>query len=373
VRSHALGADQSIPMARRPHSTDSVRRASSGRTVSGRPAVARYTASKGCRLTEAHAPGKVILLGEHAVVYGRPAIAVPVADVHASVIVEDVGDPGVTIRAKDIGRTLDVSRAPPDEPLCLTARNTLAHIGLSPQDVHLRLTIRSAIPVASGLGSGAAVATAMVRALSAHLGRPLDAEAVSSLVYRTEEIYHGTPSGIDNTVVAFERPVYFRRGHPIQPFAVERPFWLAIADTGAPSLTKASVADVRAAWQREPARVEGVFDRIAAVVDRARQAIERGDVRELGPLMVHNQQLLRCLDVSSPVLEMLIEAALDAGARGAKLSGGGRGGKVIAAIEPADAERVRRGLVAAGAVNVIVTRVGEGDGGSESTDRGAGS
>jgi mevalonate kinase len=329
-------------------------------------------ASKGCRLTQAYAPGKVILLGEHAVVYGRPAIAVPVADVRASVIVEDVADPGVTIRAQDIGCTLDLSRAPLDEPLCLTVRNVLAHVGLSPEDVRLCLTIRSAIPVASGLGSGAAVATAIVRALSAHLGRPLDAETISSLVYRTEEIYHGTPSGIDNTVVAFERPVYFRRGHPIQSFAVERPFWLAIADTGVPSLTKASVADVRAAWQHDPAKYEGIFDRIADVVDRARQAIERGDVGELGPLMVRNQQLLRRLDVSSPLLEALIEAALEAGARGAKLSGGGRGGNVIAAIEPADAERVRRGLLMAGAVNVIVTRVGEGNGGSESTDRGTG-
>jgi mevalonate kinase len=311
-------------------------------------------------ITQAHAPGKVILFGEHAVVYGRPAIAVPVTDVQAKVTVQDVSDPGVIIYAMDIGCTLDVVSAPPDEPLCLTVRNTLAHVGLAPQDVHLSLTIRSSIPVASGMGSGAAVATAIVRALGAHLGGPFDAATVSALAYRTEEIYHGTPSGIDNTVVAFERPVYFKRGQPIDTLEVKHPFWLAIADTGAPSLTKASVADVRAAWQREPARMERLFDQIGDVVDAARRAIEGGDVDRLGPLMDRNQRLLRLLGVSSEAIERLTGGALNAGAYGAKLSGGGRGGNVIAAIWSADVERIRRGLLAAGAKNVIVTCVGEG-------------
>jgi mevalonate kinase len=310
-------------------------------------------------MTQAQAPGKVILFGEHSVVYGRPAIAVPVTDVQAVVTAEDVADRGVTICATDIGRTLDASRARLDEPLCLTVRNTLAHVGSSIEDVHLCLTIRSSIPIASGMGSGAAVATAIVRALSTHLGHRLDAATVSALVYRTEEIFHGTPSGIDNTVVAFERPVYFGRGQPIEIFEVRQPFWLAIADSGAPSLTKESVADVRAAWQRNPAKVEGVFDEIRDVVVAAREAIEGGRVRRLGPLMHANQRLLVLLGVSSPMLERLIEAALGAGAYGAKLSGGGRGGNMIAAVEPPDVEPVRRALLAAGAKNVIVTRVGD--------------
>jgi mevalonate kinase len=314
-------------------------------------------------LTEASAPGKVILLGEHAVVYGRPAIAVPVTEVQAAVSVEDRVERGVTVWAPDIGCTYDASRAPEDEPLCLTVRNTLAYLGLGVEDVRLRVTIRSSIPVASGLGSGAAVATAIIRGLSAHLVRPLDTATVSALAYRTEEIHHGTPSGIDNTVVAYERPVYFCRGGPsagpiMAAFEVARPFWLAIADTGIPSLTKVTVADVRAAWQRDPERYERLFDRIGAVADEARRAIEDGDVRSLGALMNANQRLLRQLALSAPELETLIDVALSEGAGGAKLSGGGRGGNVIAAIEPAHAERIRRAWLAVGAVNVIVTRVG---------------
>jgi mevalonate kinase len=311
-------------------------------------------------LTRAHAPGKVILFGEHAVVYGRPAIAVAVTDVRAEVIVEETrASPGVTLHAGDIGRTIDVADAPDDEPLSLTVRNALARLDTDPADVRLSLAIRSSIPVASGLGSGAAVAAAIVRAFCAHLDRPLDDAAISALVYQTEVIHHGTPSGIDNTVVVYERPVYFRKGQPIETFSVQRPFWLAIADTGLPSLTKVTVGDVRAAWQADPARYEALFDRIGAVADAGRAAIEAGEIAALGPLMERNQRLLRQLDVSSPELEAMIDAARRAGAPGAKLSGGGRGGNAIALIAPENAEQVQRALLAAGAARVIVTQVGE--------------
>jgi mevalonate kinase len=310
-------------------------------------------------LTVAHAPGKVILLGEHSVVYGRPAIAVPVTEVKATALVEETRDaPGVTVCAEDIGCTIDVAQAPPEEPLGVTVRNVLGHLGVGLEDVRLTLTLHSTIPVASGMGSGAAVATAIVRALSAHLGYSLAPAIISSIVYETEKIYHGTPSGIDNTVVAFAQPVYFCRGQPIEAFAVRRPFWIAIADTGVPSLTKETVADVCARRERDPVGCEGIFDQIGALVDEARGAIEGGDIEALGPLMVENQRLLCALDVSLPELEVLIGAALRAGAFGAKLSGGGRGGNMIALLDPSDAKGIEGALFAAGAKNVITTEVG---------------
>lgn len=309
-------------------------------------------------MTRASAPGKVILFGEHAVVYGRPALAVPVTDVQAvATINAGRPEPGVTVYAHDIGRTIDVGHAEADEPLSLTVRNTLSTLGLGLDQVQLAVHLHSSVPVASGMGSGAAVATAIVRALGDHLGRPLDAGTVSSLVYETERIYHGTPSGIDNTVVAFGQPVYFRRGDPITVLEVGHPFWLVIADSGVPSLTRQTVADVRARWQRCPATYEQLFDRIGALVDAAKAAIERGEVGSLGPLMDENQDLLRQLGVSSPELERLIEAALACGAWGAKLSGGGRGGNVVAAVAEESADRVRRCMLGAGAAQAIVTKV----------------
>jgi mevalonate kinase len=309
-------------------------------------------------VTYASAPGKVILFGEHAVVYGRPALAVPVTDVQAVATI-DAGrpEPGVTIRAHDIGRTIDVGRAEADEPLSLTVRNTLSALGLRLEQVRLAVHVRSSIPIASGMGSGAAVATAVVRALGEHLGHPLDAGTVSSLVYETERVYHGTPSGIDNTVVAFEQPVYFRRGDPIVVLGVGQPFWVAIADSGVPSLTRQTVADVRSRWQRCSEAYEQLFDRIGALVDAAKAAIEGSEVESLGPLMDENQALLRQLGVSSPELERLIEAARTGGAQGAKLSGGGVGGNIVAAVAEESVDRVRECLLDAGAVQVIVTRV----------------
>jgi mevalonate kinase len=318
----------------------------------------RGLARKGKEFVIGHAFAKIILFGEHSVVYGRPAIAVPVREVRATVSVENtVPGSGIVIHATDIGRTIDVRNASPDEPLSLTVRNTLAYLEHDTK-LDIALTIHSTIPVASGLGSGAAVATAIVRALSAYLGQPLDAAAASDLVYETEKCFHGTPSGVDNTVVAFEKPVYFRKGHAIETFVVKKPFWIAVADTGLPSLTAQSVGDVRAAWQREPARYNAIFDRIGALVNQARQAIEIGETETLGARMNENQRLLRELDVSSPELEILITAALQAGAVGAKLSGGGRGGNMIALIAPDNAERARYALSRAGAKRVIVTRVG---------------
>jgi mevalonate kinase len=315
--------------------------------VSGKPQVTRASAS-----------GKVILFGEHAVVYGRPALAVPVTDVKAVATV-DAGrsEPGVTIYAHDIGRTIDVGCAEADEPLSLTVHNTLSVLDLRPGEVQLAVHVHSSIPIASGMGSGAAVATAIVRALSKHLGRPLDAGAVSSLVFETERVYHGTPSGIDNTVVAFEQPVYFRRGDPIAILEVGQPFWLAIADSGVPSLTRQTVADVRSAWQRSPEDYERLFDRIGALVDEARAAIEESKGRSLGTLMNENQGLLRRLKVSSPKLERLIDAAHRGGASGAKLSGGGVGGNIVAAVTEESAAQVRKCLLDAGAAQVILTKV----------------
>jgi mevalonate kinase len=313
--------------------------------------------------TFATAPGKVILFGEHAVVYGRPAIAVPVTQVRALARVEPAArGAGLTFVAVNLERRYALAEARRDDPLAEIVRRVLVHLKRTraPDAV---VTLDSSIPIAGGMGSGAACSTAIARALSAYLnrGRPLDDDTINDLVYQVEKLHHGTPSGIDNTVIAYNRLVYFKRGELIQTFNVPAPFQLAVADTGIRSPTKIAVGDVRKAWEAEPARYERLFDSIGTLAHDARLALEEGAVDKLGWLMHTNHVLLRQIGVSCPELDALAEAAEAAGSAGAKLSGGGRGGNLIALVNAANVDLVKEALLRAGAKSVMVTMVGEGE------------
>ena len=189
-------------------------------------------------MTTASAPGKIILVGEHAVVYGRPAIAVPLWDVTATAtITERTAGVGCLLVAHDLGMRLPLAAAAPDQPLALVVRLALVQLG-QPSNPNWQIDLRSAIPVASGLGSGAALSAALVRALYQHVGRRVSPAQVSELVYESERFYHGTPSGIDNTVIAYGQPIWFIKGEPPVPFTLTRPLTLAIADSGIAAPTK---------------------------------------------------------------------------------------------------------------------------------------
>jgi len=371
------------------------------------------------------APGKIILFGEHAVVYGQPALAVPVTQVQAVATIlpaparrapsaplqggfaQDGGDVSpeakrsgegeLWIEALNVGRRYQLSHAALDDVLAAAVRLTCAHIG-APVPAGVVLSIDSTIPIASGLGSGAAVCTAIIRALAEYLGHPISNSQISNLVFQTEQILHGAPSGIDNTVIAYGQPVYFVKGQPPVPFTVAQPFRLLIGDTGLASLTKIAVGDVRAGWQKEPERYEKIFVAIGGIARQTRAIIEgpqtlesvlkrsptasprlaEGPVlseaegtrtlselkdafletfRVLGDLMNRNHALLQQLDVSCPELDALVSAARDAGALGAKLSGGGRGGNMLALVTDDTEQAVRAALERAGAKGVIGTTV----------------
>jgi mevalonate kinase len=230
----------------------------------------------------------------------------------------------------------------------------LSHVSPFP---NLEIKITSTIPVASGLGSGAAVTVALTRALASHLNYAMTDEAVNAFAYEIEKLHHGTPSGIDNTVVTYARPVYFVKGQPIETFKAGEPFTIVIADTGIPAPTKESVGDVRKLWQANQKHWEKVFDEVADISFAARRVIEEGWIKMLGVLMDENHAWLQQMTVSSPELDHLVETARRAGAMGAKLSGGGRGGNMIALVSPEMAEEVSLALKEAGARNTIVTQV----------------
>lgn len=336
-------------------------------------------------MTTASAPGKIILFGEHAVVYGRPALAVPVTQVHADVEILGISplgssdSAGIWIHAPNIHLHAELNTLPSDHPIASVIHNFLFLARTSPSPLRpypyghtspggggdggegrfpdLQIKITSTIPVASGLGSGAAVTVALVRALSSHLSFPMTDEQVNAFAYEIEKLHHGTPSGIDNTVVTYAKPVYFIKGQPIETFAVGTPFTIVIGDTGTSAPTRESVGDVRKLWEADKAKWEKIFDQVGEIVKNAREKIETGDWRLLGTLMNQNHTLLQEMTVSSPELDILVSAARQAGALGAKLSGGGRGGNMIALVEPEKAEVVAKSLLAAGARNTIITQV----------------
>lgn len=309
-------------------------------------------------MTLASASGKAILFGEHAVVYGQPAIAVPLSQIRTTVQVEslDPGTTGVLIDAPDISQSYWLHEAGRDDPLASAVRLTLDELGMeAPVDVHL--TIHSQLPIASGLGSSAAVSVAVIRALSAHLAKPLEVETISKIAYTVECIHHGTPSGIDNTVVAYEKPVYFVREHKPELIPISTPLNLVIGDTGVAISTTIPVSLLRERWEQDPGTYGKWFEEIGEIVIKARTILETGSIESLGALMDQNQILLEDMGLSSLELQRLIGAARESGALGAKLSGAGMGGIMLALVEPDSAQIVETALRKAGAKQVFITEV----------------
>ena len=309
------------------------------------------------------APGKIILFGEHAVVYGQPAIAIPVTKVKATArvypeIERKAGRIG--IQASDINLRASLADLPKDHPISTAIKLTLDE--LKPDHIPaLTIQISSTIPISGGMGSSAAVSIAIMRGLSAFLGRPLSDETISDLAYEVEKFHHGTPSGIDNTVIAFQAPIFFQRGRPIALLNISKPTHWVIADTGERTPTHETVADVRAFHEAEPEQTVDIFKKIGITAQKARTILEFGDVDTLGALMNENQHLLEALGVSNQKIDDLIKVALDAGAAGAKLSGGGRGGNIIALAQADNQELIGNALKEAGATRVITTMLSESE------------
>jgi len=250
---------------------------------------------------------------------------------------------------------------PPDHPLIVIIKGVLNAAGID-QPPALTIRVTSTIPVAAGLGSGAAVSVAIIRALSKFLGQSFADAEISQMVFEVEKLHHGTPSGIDNTVITYEKPIYFIKegiGKPgeMEIFPVSKPFTIVIADSGTSSPTAAAVGDVREDWQKDKNTFESLFESAGRIVNQARAAIETGDNTALGPLMNENQDILEKIGVSSGKLAQLIQSARKAGALGAKLSGAGRGGNMIALATRETAGEIANALSTAGATSTIITTV----------------
>ncbi len=305
------------------------------------------------------APGKIILCGEHAVVYGMPAIAIPVfnAKTKCTVLARPTASSDETlITAPNIALKCNLSCLLDTHPIRVTIKLVLKTLQIDHLPV-CEIQIHSTLPTAAGLGSSASTSVAMIKALSTFLGRPLDNEAVNQIAFDIEKIHHGSPSGIDNTVITYEKPVFFQKDHPIQFLDFPTSLNLLIADTGIKSATAKVVEEVKLHYLAEPEKFLFIFERIGQLSLSIRTALEHGELASAGGLMNQNHAALQEMGVSCPALDQLVETAVQNGALGAKLSGGGQGGNMIALVEPQNTERISEALKTAGAVNVLTTHV----------------
>ena len=273
--------------------------------------------------------GKVVLLGEHAVVYGRHAIGAPIP-MTVTAVVEDC-DEGIHLMIPRWSVEYQLAQNPKDRrSFERTAGAVLDELGLSERA--MRIEVFSEVPRSMGLGGSAAMAVAIVRALDKHFRLGLSDDEVNRLAFEYETVAHGTPSGLDNTLACYGRPLIFRPGDPllVEPLEIRTPIPAVIGMTGYEGLTAETVGRVRNAWKQDRKLYERIFDQIDALVLRGVQAIRDEDLAALGELMNICQGMLNALQVSTPELEELVDIARGSGALGAKLNGGGGGGSIIA-------------------------------------------
>ena len=253
-------------------------------------------------VASAFAPGKLILMGEHAVVYGHPALAIAV-------------DRGTTVHLERRSGPTGLDMPWSDDP---RLRDALLAI-LPPADVGVR--IESTLPVGRGMGSSAALAVALARAAARLEGREASDDEINEGAFRVERVFHGNPSGIDHTVSMNGGALTYRRT-PDGP-RTERielaPLPLVVIDSGSSGNTAEQVAGVRS---RRP-DVDEHLAAIGALLNDTLPALMSGDLEKIGRSWCENHRLLQAIGVSSPTLDHIVHLAADNGATGAKLAGAG--------------------------------------------------
>jgi hydroxymethylglutaryl-CoA reductase len=290
--------------------------------------------------------GKVILLGEHAVVYGRHAIAAPIP-LSIKALVEDC-DEGIHLLIPRWGVEYQLASNPAERrSFEKPAGVVLDQLGLTRRA--MRIEVFPDVPRSMGLGGSAAMAVAIVRALDKHFRLGLTDDQVNRLAFESEKVAHGSPSGLDNTLACYGKALVFRAGDPplIEPLNIREPIPAVIGMTGYEGLTARTVGRVREAWQQDKRLYERIFDQIDALTLRGIQAVQDNDLPTLGQLMNICQGMLNALQVSTPELEKLCDIARENGALGAKLTGGGGGGSIIAVCD-GDTEPIVSAIRAAG-------------------------
>ncbi len=283
-------------------------------------------------LSAGAAPGKVILFGEHSVVYGQPAIAAALGHGLGASVQESDEGPWLKIpRWGSDGLTVRPIHGGGGDAMQRAFALALHRCGLNVQS-QLDVTIDGQLPLGVGLGSSAAFAVALLRGLMAYSGHPLDETSLMSAAADIEAIFHGNPSGLDHSVVVTGRCLIFERDRePNYDFVrLQKSIPLVIGWAPREGTTREAVEQVRRRHTEHPQDYEHLFGSMGRVAREAVPALEAGDLLRLGALFDVNHGLLNACGVSSLANEEMVLIARGAGALGAKLTGAGRGGAVIA-------------------------------------------
>jgi mevalonate kinase len=288
-----------------------------------------------------YAPGKVILFGEHAVVYGQPAIAGTIDRGIRVAVSQRDSDSREGPLLKSHGMGLRARPDPNGEGPEALRRALSVLVELYGERVRsLTLSAEGSIPAGAGLGSSAALAVALLRGVQRVLeDKPLPADALVERAFALERVFHGSPSGVDHTTIALGGCVSYQRavdgqGPPaIDKLELPRRLRLAVAVAGSHGGTARAVSALRDRARRHAQAYQRIYEGIGALAREGRAALQEGALASVGELMDLNQGYLNALGVSTPAIEALCATARERGALGAKLSGAGGGGAVIALVE----------------------------------------
>lgn len=298
----------------------------------------------------ASAPGKVILFGEHFILYGCPAISMAI-NLYSNVAVEPREDGILRIFSRNLNLEMKFSRyeggargarEAPLEPVRIAAGEVLK---LARLNCGLNIEVDSQIPPAAGLGSSAAIAVSTIASTAELFGLKLTKDEIKELAFPAERFVHGRPSGIDQTTSALGGVIYYEPKSGFQKISAGADFKIVIGDSGTSRSTKEQIAKVKAYMDRHKERGEEILNEYKSVALRAVNAIKTRDVEELGYLMNENQRLLKEVGASSPILDAIVERAMIGGALGAKLTGAGGGGCAIALVTERTEEKVMREIL----------------------------
>jgi mevalonate kinase len=281
-------------------------------------------------MAQGHGFGKTILFGEHFVVYGLPAIASALG----SSTTAKVEAAKRYLLADERPATPGYKKEKFDEQ---AESNSLIFraLGIDPEKTPFKMTLGGDLTAASGVGASAASAAAIARALDGHFRLGLDDERINMAAYEGEKGYHGKPSGIDNTAAVYGGLIWFQKNlsggdNVMERLRMHKPVEIVLGNTGITSSTKEVVEDVKKAREADGKKYDRIFADYLVTVKAAREALLKGDLAAVGSLMDRNHALLQEMKVSCEELDLLVGIAREEGAAGAKLTGTGRGGLMLA-------------------------------------------